>query len=76
MPTIHRIGVFAIRIYPNDHGPIHVHAVEHGFAARIFLDGSVEIITGRARKGLGSVVDWVLANEAIVIAAWERTRPR
>jgi hypothetical protein len=76
VPTIHRIGVFVVRIYPNDHGPIHVHAIAHRFLAKVMLDGTFRTIHGTAPTGFGAVVAWVTANNAANVAAWGRTRPR
>jgi len=38
MPTLFVIGSYRIMVYPNDHGPAHVHAVGAGHAK--FLLGS------------------------------------
>jgi hypothetical protein len=37
MPTIDRVDGFALRIYPNDHDPAHVHAVKGDGTAVIHL---------------------------------------
>lgn len=37
MPTVLRKGGFHFRIYPNDHGPPHVHAVKGSGSAKILL---------------------------------------
>ncbi len=42
MPTVHRQDGFAFRIYPNDHGPPHVHAVKAGLMARLAIGGAGE----------------------------------
>jgi hypothetical protein len=76
MPVIHRLGPFAIRVFTRDHPPVQVHVDAGDFVARVFLDGSVEVIRGKAPAGFGAAVDWVLANRAAITATWDRTRPQ
>ncbi|HEX7240353.1 MAG TPA: DUF4160 domain-containing protein [Longimicrobiaceae bacterium] len=42
MPTVHREGGFAFKIYVDDHPPPHVHAVYQGGVAKVMLGGSAE----------------------------------
>lgn len=76
MPVIHGLGVFAIRVFRRDHSPVHVRVDAGEFVARVFLDGSVDVVRGKAPAGFGAALDWVLANRAAITATWDRTRPR
>jgi hypothetical protein len=75
MPTVHRIGRLAIRVFPQDHEPPHVHLYGPGFSLRLFLGSwRQEVVHGRPR-GHEAAVAWAKANEAALRAAWKRTRP-
>lgn len=76
MPTIHRIGAINIRVYPNDHEPAHVHLIGPDYGLRLFLGSwKTETVYGRPRGHEGAVA-WVQANEAAMVAAWQKTRPK
>lgn len=40
MPTVHRESGFQFRVFPNDHGPAHVHAIKAGGSAKISVGGN------------------------------------
>lgn len=52
MPTVHREEGIAFRIYPNDHGPPHVHAIKAGTFAKIEIgeEGASPRVLGVGRK--------------------------
>lgn len=76
MPTIHRGGAIDIRVYPDDHEPPHVHLMGPGFGLRVYLGSwRTEVVFGKPR-GHEDAVRWLQANEAAVVAAWQRTRPK
>lgn len=76
MPTLATIGTVRIRVFPDDHEPPHVHLYGPGFSLRLFIGSwRLQPVHGKAR-GHESAVEWAKANEAALLAAWERTRPR
>jgi hypothetical protein len=55
-----KVGGFVIRLYDNDHPPLHVHVFKDGSLVarydlehRCFMDGSDERFYGRIEKALG-----------------------
>jgi hypothetical protein len=52
MPTVHREGGFAFRIYVDDHRPPHVHAVKDGTEVVILLGSEREAPSIWERRGM------------------------
>jgi hypothetical protein len=60
MPTIAYIGSIQIRIYYDDHGVPHFHAVSPGFDFKFAIeDGTVISGTGRLRGRDLAAIHWV-----------------
>lgn len=73
MPTILRIDGFAVRIYPNDHQPPHVHVIGANGEAVVSLDGSSALIhtAGLSRKEVSAACEIVATHIQELVEAWE-----
>lgn len=73
MPTILRIDGFAVRIYPNDHQPPHVHVIGANGEAVVSLDGSSALIrtVGLSRKEVSAACEIVATHIQELVKAWE-----
>jgi hypothetical protein len=77
MPTVLRIGVLRVAVYPNDHRPAHVHVIGDGHEAVFQLNcpaGPVVVREnyGFAARDLARVQAVLLNNLAALYGAWER----
>lgn len=76
MPTVHRIGRCRIMIFLRDHEPPHFHVETPDFTAKVVIGTwRVVPVVGRPR-GLGPVLEWARANEALLRRRWQETRSR
>lgn len=75
MPTLAIIDGISILMFPNDHNPPHFHV---RFAGRT---GKFDIATGRMingtidRRTITKVERWIPANRALLLQAWNISRP-
>jgi hypothetical protein len=76
MPTIAHIGAIQIRIYYDDHGVAHFHAVSPDFDFKFaIVDCSVISGTGRIRgRDLAIIRDWAMRHRAMLQLNWQRAR--
>lgn len=76
MPTIARIGAIQIRIYYEDHGVPHFHAVSPDFDFKFaMLDCSIISGTGRLRgSDLAIVRRWALRHRDVLQLNWQLAR--
>ena len=77
MPTVLTIFGLRVVIYPNDHRPAHVHVQGNGCEAVFNLrcpDGPPELREnyGFAQKDVGKIGDALVANMAMLCAAWRQ----
>lgn len=73
MPTILRSGAFAVRVYPNDRAPPHVHVVSADGMARIALgEGRPRLLTvvGITRAEAGDAFRLVAAHRDLCLRRW------
>jgi hypothetical protein len=73
MPTILRSGAFAVRVYPNDHAPPHVHVVSAGGAAKVALGkerSRLLTVVGLARAEVGDALRLVAAHRDLCLRRW------
>ena len=71
MGKLHQGPNWLIRVYGNEHPPVHVHVVHPDGRAVIHLDGTV-LNRGVPAAVLAQATTWVVANAAIVRAEWAR----
>jgi hypothetical protein len=77
MPTVLRERGFQIRIYTNDHEPMHVHAVKGGDVVVINLGDEDDLPYVRENHGLKPAevrlaLEIVTAHQAFLIEEWRR----
>lgn len=74
MPELSRFYGIVIRIYLNDHGPSHFHALYGGEEALVGID-TLAVLEGilppRAR---GLVIEWASIHQAELREAWNRAQ--
>jgi hypothetical protein len=76
MPTLAIIDGISILMWPNDHNPPHFHV---RFAGRT---GKFDIATGQMIKGtlnrrtIKKVQSWTIANQAMLLQAWNDLRSK
>lgn len=76
MPTVLRIGVLRVAVYPNDHRPAHVHVIGHGHEAVFTLNGAAGSVALRENYGFSArelvrIEDELEGNIAVPLSAWE-----
>jgi hypothetical protein len=81
MPTVLRTGAFRVTIYPNDHGPSHVHVLGPGTQAIFYLgcpDGppTLRASYGLTTRELNHLEAGLAANLAALCNEWERIHGR
>jgi hypothetical protein len=76
MPTIAWIGNIQIRIYYDDHGVLHFHAVSPTFDVKIAIaDGAVISTTGRLRRrDLAAIRAWGQIHRDALYENWQCAR--
>jgi hypothetical protein len=76
LPTIAFIGSIQIRIYYDDHGTPHFHAVSPDFDVKIAIDDcSVISATGRLRgRDVAAIRDWGRKHRDVLYANWQFAR--
>ncbi|HEY4171799.1 MAG TPA: DUF4160 domain-containing protein [Rhodopila sp.] len=76
MPTIAYIGSIQIRIYYDDHGVPHFHAVSPDFDFKIAMeDFSIISGTGHLRgRDLAAIRSWGQRHRDVLFMNWERAR--
>jgi hypothetical protein len=77
MPTVLRLGVLRVVVYPNDHRPPHVHVVGQGHEAVFELNRLARTVALRENYGfpqrdLAAIEGKLLQNLAALLSAWER----
>jgi Domain of unknown function (DUF4160) len=72
MPTISAFYGIMIRMYHDEHGPPHFHAIYQGDQAVIGIE-SLDLRAGRLpRRALGFVLDWARVHQEELRANWQR----
>ena len=76
MPTVLRFEGLRVVIYPNDHGPAHVHVIGRGCEAVFHLNcpcGKVELQEnyGVSRREVRRIKHALASNRAMLCEAWE-----
>jgi len=77
MPTILRQDGFAVRLYPNDHDPPHVHVFKAEGQAKISLGDSdslplpIEVLS-MSNKDVKKALEIVKEHQMILRQAWEK----
>lgn len=75
MPTILLEGGFAVRIYPNDHAPPHVHVVKGDGTARVTLGDEMArprllTVVGMSRRDAAGALRLVVLHQALCLQRW------
>ena len=74
MPELCRFYGIVIRMYFNDHGPPHFHAVYGGQEALVEID-SLAVMQGQLPpRAHGLVVEWASLHQEDLREAWHRAR--
>ena len=74
MPELCRFYGIVIRMYFNDHGPPHFHALYGGQEALVEID-SLAVMQGQLPpRAHGLVVEWASLHQAELREAWQRAR--
>jgi Domain of unknown function (DUF4160) len=74
MPAIARILGVRIEFYFAEHPPPHFHAVGGGEKVQIEI-GTWRVLRGSMAQGkLRAVLEWAMANEAVLMQAWDDSR--
>ncbi len=72
MPELSRFYGIIIRMYYDDHGPPHFHAVYGGASAKVDI-GTLGIVQGRLpTRAYGFVAEWASLDRQELREAWER----
>lgn len=76
MPTIAHIGAIQIRIYYDDHGPPHFHAVSPDFDVKVTIaDFSIISGTGKLRgRDLTAIRAWGQMHQDVLYENWQCAR--
>ena len=75
MPTIQRFDFFKVEIRYRDHLPPHVHVLARD-GREVLVDIEELTVTGNiARHELGSVLEWMHTNRAMLKEQWKRYHP-
>jgi len=76
VPTVLRRNGYAIRIYPNDHPPAHVHVKRDGHEARVTLV-EVEVVTnyGFNPRELRELLEIIGEAREELLAVWDSYHP-
>jgi hypothetical protein len=71
MGKIHTHANWFIKVFGNDHPPVHVHVIHPTGKAQVFLGGEV-INSGVPETVIKLAVEWVAAHHNEIRAEWER----
>lgn len=77
MPTVHRSGNLRFVVFPDDHGPPHVHVLAPGGEAKLLLDGAdgrpvLLWARGMDRGALRQAMAETLAQRGRLLQSWQR----
>jgi hypothetical protein len=77
MPTVHRAGSLGFVVFPDDHGPPHVHVLSADGEAKLLLgeaDGRLALVWARGmdRGSLRGTMAETLAHRGKLLLAWRR----
>jgi hypothetical protein len=75
MPTVFSVGAYRIIVYPNDHGPAHVHAVGPDGVARFSLGqgpGEVRLmdVDGIPKRILSDIAEQIIDQHNECLEVW------
>lgn len=76
MPTIARIGAIQIRLYYEDHGVPHFHAISPDFDFK-FAIADCSVISGNGQikgRDLAAIRAWAQAHRTALYSNWEKAR--
>jgi len=73
MSTLHRSGNWEIKVWGNEHPPVHVHVLHPDGRASIGIDGVVKN-RGVPAKVIAQALAWVAAHEADIRAEWAHVK--
>ena len=74
MPELCRFYGIVIRMYFDDHGPPHFHAIYGGDEAVIGIE-SLAVLAGRLPpRAQGLVIEWAIRRQAELRATWRRAQ--
>ena len=72
MPTVIRLGRFRFVIYPQDHGPAHVHVIGAGAEAKFVIETSECLaVYGFSQKTVKMLGNVVAKNKDLLMETWE-----
>ena len=72
-PVVLRNNNLKVFIYTNDHGVPHVHIVDAGARAKIFLETlEIESSKGFSKKALGKILKILKNDQKELIEIWEK----
>lgn len=76
MPTVLRIGGLRVVVYPNDHGPAHMHVIGQGHEAVFVMNGSKGTVElrenyGFSRRDLAKIARQLVENLVLLMREWE-----
>ena len=75
MPTVFSVGAYRIVVFPNDHGPAHVHAVGPDGSARFSLGGGpgevrLMDVDGVPKKALKEIAGEIIDRHEECLELW------
>jgi Domain of unknown function (DUF4160) len=76
MPTLAIIDGISILMWPNDHNPPHFHVRFAGKTGKFDIATGVMIKGTLNRKTVKKVRTWTIANQAMLLQAWNNFRPQ
>lgn len=69
MTTLLRSGSWILKVYGDEHPPVHVHIRTPDGEALVYLDGKV-FNNGVDRRVLADALAWIAANGETIVTAW------
>jgi len=72
MGKVHAHGNWFLKVFGNEHPPVHVHVIHPDGKAVVYLDGSVVMGKPVPDAVISQVVAWVAAHETEIRAEWRR----
>jgi hypothetical protein len=74
MPIISMFFGIMIRMFYNDHEPIHFHAEYQGQRGKFDLGGDMIVGNIQSRTALRLIKEWALLHQAEICANWENMK--
>lgn len=76
MPTLHRFGFVAIRMYADDHHPPHFHIAGTDFQVLVRIS-DLTVIAGEARDAqIAETLEWAKTHQDMLALKWVELNER